>query len=221
MKKKVGLTIAAALAGLCFIGGAYTMATEVAQATALPSVTLEDGGDAFLLSEKSYAAGESFVYTTTVNFESGQAGALVFGASETETRSEYWAFNIDRKENSVKLLYFYKNEGESMAAVELLKDWYIGNDKMTDGEKSLVNPKVATIDKVQLKVVITVEDDVVYGEFYADNIRRFGVDNEYNLNTLEKLPEGVQYNGGTLGYNCFNAKVRFEETHCAESDYTF
>ena len=221
MKKKVGLTIAAALAGLCFIGGAYTMATEVAQATALPSVTLEDGGDAFLLSEKSYAAGESFVYTTTVNFESGQAGALVFGASETETRSEYWAFNIDRKENSVKLLYFYKNEGESMAAVELLKDWYIGNDKMTDGEKSLVNPKVATIDKVQLKVVITVEDDAVYGEFYADNIRRFGVDNEYNLNTLEKLPEGVQYNGGTLGYNCFNAKVRFEETHYAESDYTY
>ncbi|MBQ7913141.1 MAG: GH32 C-terminal domain-containing protein [Clostridia bacterium] len=221
MKKKVGITIAAALAGLCFIGGAYALETEVAGATALPTVTLEDSGDAFLLSEQSYAMGESFVYTATAHFESGQAAALVFGASETETRSEYWAFNIDRNENSVKLLYFYKNEGESLTAVELLKDWYIGNDKMTEGEKSLVNPKVATIDKVQLKVVISVENDVVYGEFYADNIRRFGVDNEYKLNELEKLPEGVQYAGGSIGYNCFNAKVRFEETHFAESDYTY
>ena len=221
MKKKVGITIAAVLAGLCLTGGVYAVKTETASATALPGVTLENGGDTFLLTEQSYAAGESFVYTTTACFESGQAAALVFGASETEENREYWVFNVDRVENSVKLLYFYENENDTITAVELLRDWYVGNDKMTEGEKRLVNPKVATIDKVQLKVVISVEGDNVYGEFYADNIRRFGVDNEYKLNELERLPDGVQYNGGFLGYNCFNAKVNFEETHFAESDYTY
>ena len=220
MKKKAGITIAAVLAGLCLTGGVYAANTETASAAELPSVTLENSGDAFLLTEQSYTADESFVYTTTACFENGQAAALVFGASETEENGEYWAFNVDRKENSVKLIYFYKENG-NLKAVELLRDWYIGNDKMTDGEKSLVNPKVETIDKVQLKVVVSVDGDNVYGEFYADNIRRFGVDNEYKLNELEALPEGVEYDGGFLGYNCFNAKIRFEETHYAESDYTY
>ena len=219
MKKKAGISIAAALAGLCLVGGVYTSQAQIASATALPSVTLEDSGDKFVLTEQAYASGESFVYTSTACFESGQAAALVFGGSEAEENREYWVFNVDRVENSVKLIYFYENEENNLTAVELLRDWYIGNDKMTEGEKSLVNPKVATIDKVQLKVVITVEDNAVYGEFYADNIRRFGVDNTYNLNELSGLPQGVEYDGGFIGYNCFNAKVRFEETHYAESDY--
>ena len=221
MKKRVGISIAAVLAGFCLIGGVYTAKTETASAAEMPVTTLENSGDMFTLTEQSYAEGESFVYTTTACFESGQAAALVFGASETEEDREYWVFNVDRVENSVKLIYFYENAEDHLVAVELLRDWYIGNDKMTDSEKALVNPKVATIDKVQLKVVISVEGDNVYGEFYADNIRRFGVDNEYDLNTLADLPDGVQYKGGYIGYNCFNAKVRFEETHYAESDYTY
>lgn len=221
MKKKAGISIAAALAGLCLVGGVYTSQAQIASATALPSVTLEDSGDKFVLTEQAYASGESFVYTSTACFESGQAAALVFGGSEAEENREYWVFNVDRVENSVKLIYFYENEENNLTSVELLRDWYIGNDKMTEGEKSLVNPKVATIDKVQLKVVITVEDNALYGEFYADNIRRFGVDNTYNLNELSGLPQGVEYDGGFIGYNCFNAKVRFEETHYAESDYTY
>ncbi len=221
MKKKLGICIAATLAGICLAGGVCTLATQTAAAKALPNATLENSGDHFVLTEQSYASDESFVYTTTAYFEHGQAAALVFGASETEDNREYWVFNIDRVENSVKLLYFYENEDDTLTAVELLCDWYIGNDKMTEGEKSLVNPKVATIDRVQLKVVVSVDGDNVYGEFYADNIRRFGVDNEYELNELEKLPQTVQYNGGFIGYNCFNAKVRFEETHYAESDYTY
>ncbi len=221
MKKKVGIKIAALLAGICCVGGAYALGTETASATALPDVTLENSGDTFLLTEQSYGAGESFVYTTTAHFESGQAAALVFGASETEENREYWVFNIDRVENSVKLLYFYENENDDLIATELLRDWFIGNDKMTDSERELVNPSVATIGRVQLKVVISVENDGVYGEFYADNIRRFGVDNVYNLNELSKLPENVEYKGGFLGYNCFNAKVNFQETHYAKSDYTY
>lgn len=221
MKKRVGISVAAVVAGLCLTGGAVAFERVETAAKTLPVVTMEEGGDAFLLTEQSYGKSESFVYTSTVCFESGQAGALVFGASEEEGSAEYWAFNVDRVENSVKLLYFYEDGNDTVKAVELLRDYYIGNDKMTDGERSLVNPKVATIDKVQLKVVISVSGDNVYGEFYADNIRRFGVDNEYELNGFSALPDGVAYDGGLLGYNCFNAKVRFEETHYAESDYTY
>lgn len=226
MKKKIGISIAGILACVCLIGGAYSLKTESATATELPSVTLEDGGDKFVLTDVSYGATESFVYTTTANFESGQAAALVFGASETEDDREYWVFNVDRKENCVKLIYFYENAENNLVAQELMVDWFVGNDKMTAGEARLVRDRVANVQKVQLKVVITVEGDAVYGEFYADNIRRFGMDSEYNfkeynLNELERLPDGVEYNGGYIGYNCFNAKVRFEDTHYAESDYTY
>ncbi len=221
MRKNAKITVATVLAGLCFAGGVYASNVETASAAELPAITVEGSGDTFTLTEQSYTASESFVYTSTAHFESGQAAALVFGSNGTDGEKAYWAFNVDRVENSVKVLYFYENENETISAVELLRDWYIGNDKMTDGEKSLVNPKVAEIDKVQLKVVVSVESDGVYAEFYADNIRRFGVDNEYKLNELSGLPDGVQYEGGLLGYNCFNAKVRFEDTHYAESDYTY
>ena len=219
-KKKAGIVIASVLAGFCLLGGVYASSVQTARAEELESVTMENQGDAFVLTDRSYAEGESFVYTTTANFESGQAAALVFGAKETENERAYWAFNIDRVENSVKLLYFY-GDNETLTAKELLRDWYIGNDKMTPSEERLVKPKVAEIGKVQLKVVVSVTNEGTYAEFYADNIRRFGVDNEYKLNELAGLPDGVQYTGGLLGYNCFNAKVRFEDTHAAESDYTY
>ncbi len=179
--------------------------------------SMESTGDSFNLSETTYGEEEGFVYTATVSFESGVAAGLVFGA---EDGSHYWVFNVDREANLVKLLYFTVTDGKT-SAFELLTDYFIGNDKMTESERRLVGSKVAGIDKVQLKVVITPEDDAVYAEFYADNIRRFGIDNTIDLNTLEKLPEGVSYGGGFIGFNCFKSKVEFTDVYYGKSDYSY
>ena len=173
--------------------------TETTQHTPTnDSVNMSSGTDSFKVLEKSYSADEKFVYTSIVSFENGVAAGLAFGS---EDGSHYWVFNIDREANRVKLLYFTVFEGQ-IRATELLTDYFIGNDKMTESEKRLVNPKVKTIDKVQLKVVITPDGDSVYAEFYADNIRRFGIDNTIELNSLALLPEGVSYEGGSIGFNC-------------------
>lgn len=186
--------------------------------TTAQAVDMESKTDSFTLSETTYSEKDKFVYTATVSFENGVAAGLAFGA---EDGSHYWVFNIDREVNRVKLLYFTVSEDGKTSAVELLTDYFIGNDKMTDSERRLVGAKVATIDKVQLKVVITPEEDGIYAEFYADNIRRFGVDNVIDLNKLQLLPEGVSYSGGNIGFNCFNAKVRFADIYFGKSDYSY
>ena len=185
--------------------------------TAVDAVSMESNTDSFKLLETTYSAEDKFVYTATVSFERGVASGLAFGA---EDGSHYWVFNVDREANLVKLLYFTVVDGKTQA-VELLTDYFIGNDKMTESEKRLVNPKVATIDKVQLKVIITPEEDGVYAEFYADNIRRFGIDNTIELNTLSLLPEDVSYNGGSIGFNCFNSKIKFDDIYIGQSDYSY
>lgn len=181
------------------------------------NVSMESNTDSFTLSDISYGADEKFVYTATVSFENGVAAGLAFGS---EDDSHYWVFNIDREANLVKLLYFTVVDGKAKA-VELLTDYFIGNDKMTDSERRLVGSKVRTIDKVQLKVVITPEEDGVYAEFYADNIRRFGIDNTIELNSLTLLPEGVSYEGGKIGFNCFSSKVNFSSIYYGKSDYSY
>lgn len=179
-------------------------------------VTLEGERDEFLLSETSYGKTEKFVYTATATFERGQAAGIVFGADENSK----WVFNIDRAENRVKLMYFTEK-----GVKELRREWFIGNDKMSEGEKSLVNPKVAKARWVQLKVIITPEGDSVYAEFYADNIRRFAFDDKGNDLTIDlnNVTEGqtFQYEGGSLGYNCFNAKVTFDDIYTGVSDYSY
>ncbi len=180
-------------------------------------VTLENGSDSFALLDVEYAADEKFVYTSIVSFENGVAAGLAFGSDD---ESHYWVFNVDRQANLVKLLYFTVEDGKT-TAVELLTDYFIGNDKMTDSERRLVGSKVAGIGSVQLKVVLTPEEDGVYAEFYADNIRRFGIDRTINLNTLEKLPEGVAYEGGSIGFNCFSSKVKFSDIYYGKSDYSY
>ncbi|MBE6925628.1 MAG: DUF1533 domain-containing protein [Ruminococcaceae bacterium] len=185
--------------------------------TTAQAVNMESETDSFTLSETTYGAKDKFVYTATVSFENGVAAGLAFGAEEG---SHYWVFNIDRAANRVKLLYFTVEDGKT-SAVELLTDYFIGNDKMTDSERYLVGEKVANIDKVQLKVVITPEEDGIYAEFYADNIRRFGIDNVIDLNKLQLLPEGVSYSGGNIGFNCFSAKVRFADIYFGKSDYSY
>ncbi len=185
--------------------------------TTATDVSMESKTDSFTLSETTYGAEEKFVYTSTVAFENGVAAGLAFGA---EDGSHYWVFNVDRQANRVKLIYFAVVDGTT-SAVELLTDYFIGNDKMTDSERRLVGSKVAGIDKVQLKVVITPEADGVHAEFYADNIRRFGVENDIELNSLSQLPEGVTYGGGNIGFNCFNSKVRFADIYFGKSDYSY
>ena len=182
------------------------------EATAQP-VSMESKEDGFTLSEITYGAEDKFVYTATVSFENGVAAGLVFGA---ESDSHYWVFNIDREANRVKLLYFTVTDGKT-SAVEVLTDYFIGNNKMTDSERRLVGSKVATVDKVQLKVVITPEGDSVYAEFYADNIRRFGIDKTIDLNDFED----VSYEGGNIGFNCFNSKIRFADIYYGKSDYSY
>ena len=181
------------------------------------AVNMESKTDSFTLSEINYTSNDKFVYTATVSFDNGVAAGLVFGA---EDGSHYWVFNVDRGSNRVKLIYFTVENGETKA-VELLTDYFIGNDKMTDSERHLVGSKVATIDKVQLKVVITPESEGVYAEFYADNIRRFGIDNTIELNSLSLLPEGVTYDGGNIGFNCFSSKVKFADIYYGKSDYSY
>ena len=193
-------------------GGFTPLDTTVKDTTAQP-VNMESETDSFTLSEKTYGATDKFVYTATVSFEKGVAAGLAFGA---EDGSHYWVFNVDRAANRVKLIYFTVQDGKT-SATELLTDYFIGNNKMTDSERHLVGSRVANIDKVQLKVVITPEGDRVYAEFYADNIRRFGIDNTIDLNAFE----GVSYEGGNIGFNCFNSKVRFADIYFGKSDYSY
>lgn len=185
--------------------------------TAVDNVKMESTTDAFSLLDVSYGAEDGFVYTATATFDGGVAAAVAFGM---EDGSHYWVFNVDRQANRVKLLYFTVEDGKT-AAVELLTDYFIGNDKMTDSERRLVGDRVATVEKVQLKVVITPSEDAVYAEFYADNIRRFGIDSTIDLNALELLPEDVSYEGGSIGFNCFNSKVTFTDIYYGKSDYSY
>ena len=180
------------------------------------TVAMESSIDSFKLLEKLYLPDEKFVYTATVTFNSGVAAGLVFGA---EDASHYWVFNVDRAANLVKLLYFTAEDGKT-TAVELMTDYFIGNDKMTESERRLVGDKVATVEKVQLKVVITPEEDAVYAEFYADNIRRFGIDNTINLNDSD-ISEKAVYNGGNIGFNCFNSRISFADIYYGQSDYSY
>lgn len=214
IKKVTFAVILAVVAAVC---GVLAVALPALNAHA-DGVAVEGDGDKFLLTETSYGADEKFVFTATANFESGNAAGLVFGADE-ETK---WVFNVDRAANRVKLMYFSPEDDKIVADV-LKEEWFIGNDKMTDGEKELVNPKVADAKWVQLKVVVTPQDGRVYAEFYADNIRRFafdekGADVTIDLNALR---DGLTYGGGATGFNCFNAKVSFTDVYTGLSDYSY
>lgn len=208
--KYIKISFLAVIAAICCVL-AFVIPTFSVYAE---DVVLEGEGDNFQLTDTVYGEDEKFVFTATANFESGNAAGLVFGADENSK----WVFNVDRAGNRVKLMRF-SEEGVDV----LREDWFIGNDKMTEGEKSLVNPKVAAARWIQLKVIITPEGDSVYAEFYADNIRRFAFDERGGELTIDlnALKEGVTYTGGATGYNCFNAKVTFTDVYTGGSDYSY
>ncbi len=187
---------------------------------------LEGDDDVFVLTDARYEKDEKFAFSATAEFEHGSAAGLVFGATEDLS---YWVFNVDRAANAVKLMYFDYSSGEKTVHV-IDSEYYVGTELMNDGEKEYVASRTATIGKVYLKVVITPVGDSVFAEFYADGIRRFAyVDGseeavKLDLNAVT-VGEGddaktLSYEGGRLGYNCFNANVRFVDEEIGETDYS-
>ena len=175
MSKKIKISILSILTIVCLC---LSFLFAMPKQALAEEIAMESQTDSFLLQEQSVEKTDKFVYTATVSFENGVAAGLVFGAEDQE---RYWVFNVDRQANLVKLIYFGTNGLGDVVPTELLTDYFIGNDKMTDSEKSIVGNRVKDVEKVQLKVIITPEEDGVYAEFYADNIRRFGVDNVIKL----------------------------------------
>lgn len=182
---------------------------------AYDDISINSNQDAFTLLDKQYEANESFVYTADLHFRSGQAGGLAFGSEQND---HYYVVNMDRYENHVKLIYFYKNDQGNIAADEIRSDYFIGNDKITENELTFVNSMVRNIENVNLKVVLTRENEHAYMEFYVEGIKRFGVDSVIDLNNLGK---SYSYQGGYLGINCFNSDVYLSNIEIGKSDYSY
>ena len=182
--------------------------SQVTPKQSIDDVIIEGSGDKFQLTDVSYSSETSFVYTSVANFESGQACGIAFGSIQDD---HYWVFNVDRYENRTKLIYF----SEGNLPQEIVTDYIIGNDKVTESELNFINPLLRENARFHLKMVLTVQSDKTYAEFFIDNIKRFGVDTQIDLN------EYHTYEGGYLGYNIFNSKVKFSNTTYGESDYTY
>ena len=189
------------------------------------SVNVRGEGDTFVMTEVSKDKDEQFVFSATVNFAFGQAGALVFG----KTDAGCWVFNVDRAANAVKLMYF---DAENKAHV-LEEAFYVGSNLMNDGERGYVQSRTSKLDKVYLKVIVLPqEDESVQLKCYADGIQRFVFENgseeakilnmnEYTYQAADgEEPVQLKYEGGLLGYNCFNADVTFTDQIIAENDYS-
>lgn len=179
--------------------------------------SLSGEGDTFKLLENEYAKDESFVYTADLHFNDGQAGGLAFGAAEND---HYFVFNIDRKDNLTKLLYFQAKPEGGYQPEELYVDYFIGNDKMTDGEKDIVGLHVREkLQSVNLKIVLTAEEGHTYVEFYLEGIKRFGIDTEIDLSNIPG--KDYSYEGGFLGMNCFNSSITLKDIEIGASDYSY
>lgn len=211
MRKALLLCASAALLGSL----ASYVSKEAYETKAEAELSLADSGDNFALLDKQFDANDSFVYTADLHFRNGQAGGLAFGSKEGE---RYYVVNMDRVENRIKLLYFASNGAGGYIPTELESDYFIGNDKMTNGEADMVKPMVATLENVNLKVVLTVEDAHAYAEFFVEGIKRFGIDKTIDLNSYG---ESYLYEGGYLGMNCFNSDVYLENIEIGKSDYSY
>ena len=215
--RKITLFIALALCTVCLIAGlfalkpvfAYTDGTEITS----------NAGDAFRTEEKSFDKEASFVFSATVNFNSGECAGLTFG----ETVHGRFAFTADRASNRVKLSYFTAEE-DGFSETTLREEHFIGNGKMTEAERDIVEPKVRTVSKIYLKAVVIIEDGNPYLECYADGIQRFAfVDGseEAQRTDINALEDGLFYEGGNIGYFARRADVRFTEAEYGASESTY
>ena len=197
---------------------AFSLLLTNKQSTSLvkaEELSIADSGDAFALLDKSFDEDQSFVYTADLHFRNGQAGGLAFGAQDND---HYYVINMDRYENRVKLMYFACKEGGGYDVTELKTDYFIGNNKITEHELAIVNPSVRGLDNVNLKVILTREDEHAYVELFVEGIKRFGVDTVIDLNDLEAT---YKYEGGYLGMNCFNSDVYLANIEIGQSDYSY
>lgn len=214
IKRKITLYIITVLFALCLVAALCTVKTNAFAYSDRVEIT-SAAGDTFKAEDISFNGNESFAYCATVNFNNGDAAALTFG----ETENGLWAFNIDRTGNRVKLLYFTKTE-EGYSAKELLTEHFIGNAKMTQAERLMVEPKVKQVDKVYLEVQVRLNNESAYIECYADGILRFsytdGSSSARKIDLNNDFSE-LKYEGGNLGYNVCNADVYFSDVQVGES----
>ena len=208
MKNKlVSIFFGAAL----LVGGALFVShnkNNIKDVKAYDDMSLSASGDAFLLMDKSFDATESFVYTGDLHFNSGQAGGLVFGGIQDE---HYYVLNLDRYENHIKLLEFKIG----VSTTELYSCDFIGHGAISQQEWDFINPRVREIGVVNLKVVVTIEEEHAYAEFFVEGIKRFGADTTIDLNA------NGDYVGGQLGLNCFNSNVVLTDIEAGKSDYSY
>ena len=184
------------------------------QADAVDELSLASSNDAFSLLDKSYGEDESFVYTADLHFRNGQAGGLAFGAEDND---HYFVINLDRFENHIKLLYFKVGDGAFVD--ELYSCDFLGHGALLQQEWEMINPWVREIENVNIKLVLTREDEHAYAEFYVEGIKRFGIDSVIDLNNL--TGKSYKYSGGSIGLNCFNADVFIKNIEYGKSDYSY
>ena len=201
-----------------FVASCVTFVNKnnVAPAYAYDDISLSSQTDAFTLLDKQYDKSDSFVYTADLHFRSGQAGGLVFGSKKD---NYYYVVNMDRFENRVKLIYFGLDGENKLTPTELESDYFIGNSVITPAEENFIKPKIASIENVNLKIVVTPQVNHVYIEFYVEGIKRFGVDKVIDLNSHPSAT--ATYEGGYLGLNCFNANVYLTNIEIGQSDYSY
>ena len=195
---------------LVFLASTLSLGGLMPSRHSLNSVTLENDSDGFQLVNQEYTQNDSYVFTAVANFERGQACGVIIGGEQDQ---HYYVFNVDRFENKTKVIHFWY-EGDIRKSSELYNEWFIGNDKVTESELNVIKPKVASCNQFNFKVVVTKQDEHCYTEFFLDNIKRFGVDENIDLAT-----EG--YSGGKLGFNVFNGKVTFNNINVGSSDYAY
>ena len=213
LKYRLPIFVSALL--LCGSIFAFNNSSEAKQVKAVEELSIVSGGDSFALLDKQFSDSEGFVYTADLHFRSGQAGGIAFGSQEND---HYFVLNMDRFENRVKLIYFKTNGSGGYTPTELRTDYFIGNDKITDSELAMVKPEVAGIENVNLKVILSREDEHAYIELFVEGIKRFGIDSVIDLNTVNP---NFHYEGGYLGMNCFNGDVYLENIEIGKSDYSY
>lgn len=170
-------------------------------------ISMTSSGDSFRLLETSFEQGESFTYTAKASFASGQACGILIGGSE----GDYLVFNVDRIENSTKLLHFHQ-ESSGMVVDTLASEYFLGTPTTTESEIRQIKALLKNSPDFYFRVDLEAKEEGTYASFYLDNIRRFDLETPIELST---------YEGGYLGFSTFASSVTFSEITIGESAYSY